>query len=326
MAEKTPMSVLDFEKIVNEFDDTIARARAAAVREGRADATAEVESMAAERDLLLKEFFDKGLTPWDEVLLARHQDRPYTLDYVPMLCEDFLELHGDRIYGEDGAIVGGFAQFGGSPVVLLGQQKGRDLKERQKRNFGYPRPEGYRKALRLMQMAARFGRPVITLVDTPGADSNVPSEERGISEAIARNLREMMVLPTPTVAVIIGEGGSGGALGIAVADRVLMLEHAIYSVIAPEGCAAIIWRDTTRGADAAKAMRVTAKDALSLGLVDEVIAEPIGGAHRAPDAAGTAIKEAVARHLSELAGQTTEELLATRFAKYRALGRFAEGA
>ena len=318
------MSVLDFEKLVNELDDNITRLRAAAVREGRADASAEADSMASERDLLLKEFFDRGLTPWDEVLLARHQDRPYTLDYIPMLCEDFLELHGDRVYGEDAAMVGGFAQFGGSPVVLIGQQKGRDLKERQKRNFGYPRPEGYRKALRLMQMAARFKRPVITLVDTPGADSNVPSEERGISEAIARNLREMMILPTPTVAVIIGEGGSGGALGIAVTDRVLMLEHAIYSVIAPEGCAAIIWRDTTRGADAAKAMRVTAKDALALGLVDEVIPEPIGGAHRAPDAAGMAIKEAVARHLKELSANAPDELLATRFAKYRALGRFAE--
>lgn len=319
------MSVLDFEQLVNELDDNITRLRAAATREGRADAAQEADSMAHERDTLLREFFARGLTPWDEVLLARHKDRPYTLDYVPMLCEDFLELAGDRLHGDDGAMVGGFAQFGGSPIVLLGQQKGRDLKERQRRNFGYPRPEGYRKALRLMQMAGRFGRPVVTLVDTPGADSNVPSEERGISEAIARNLREMMVLPTPTVAVIIGEGGSGGALGIAVADRVLMLEHAIYSVIAPEGCAAILWRDPTRGADAAKAMRVTAKDALSLGLVDEVIPEPLGGAHRAPDLAGASIKEAVARHLAELSGRSTEELLAMRFAKYRALGRFTGG-
>ncbi|MBC8143285.1 MAG: acetyl-CoA carboxylase carboxyltransferase subunit alpha [Armatimonadetes bacterium] len=319
------MSVLDFEQLVNELDDNISRLRATAIREGRTDATQEADSMASERDMLLREFFELGLTPWDEVLLARHKDRPYTLDYVPMLCDDFLELHGDRLHGDDGAMVGGFASFGGAPIVLLGQQKGRDLKERQKRNFGYPRPEGYRKALRLMQMAARFHRPVVTLVDTPGADSNVPSEERGISEAIARNLREMMVLPTPTVAVIIGEGGSGGALGIAVADRVLMLEHSIYSVIAPEGCAAIIWRDTTRGADAAAAMRVTAKDALALGLVDEVIAEPLGGAHRAPDIAGAAIREAVARHLAELAARTPEELLSMRFAKYRALGRFAEG-
>ncbi len=319
------MSVLDFEQLVNEFDDNIAKARAAATRGGLADKMLEADKMAQERDVFLREFFTLGLTPWDEVLLARHKDRPYTLDYVPMLCDDFLELAGDRLIGDDGAMVGGMARFNGSPIVLIGQQKGRDLKERQKRNFGYARPEGYRKALRLMQMAARFHRPVVTLVDTPGADSNVPSEENGISEAIARNLREMIMLPTPTVSVIIGEGGSGGALGIAVTDRVLMLEHSIYSVIAPEGCASIIWRDPTRGADAAKAMRVTAKDALSFGLVDEVITEPLGGAHRSPDLAGAAIKEAVARHLKELGGSSTDQLLAMRFAKYRALGRFSEG-
>jgi len=275
------------------------------------------------REAILRDFF-QHLSAWDEVLLARHKDRPYTLDYLPLLTEDFLELHGDRLFGDDGALVGGFASMDGKPVMLMGQQKGRDLKERQKRNFGYLRPEGYRKALRLMQMAEKFNRPVVTLVDTPGADPNVGSEERGISESIARNLREMAALQTPTVSVIIGEGGSGGALGIAVTDRVLMLQHSIYSVIAPEGCASIIWRDPTRGADAAKAMRVTARDALSLGLVDEVIEEPLGGAHRDPEAAGTAIKEAVARHLRELSKLSKPRLLASRYDKLRALGRFTE--
>jgi acetyl-CoA carboxylase carboxyl transferase subunit alpha len=245
------------------------------------------------------------------------------MDYIPLLTEDFLELHGDRLFGDDGALVGGFALVGGKPVMLIGQQKGRDLKERQKRNFGYVRPEGYRKALRLMQIASKFRRPVVTLVDTPGADPNVSSEERGISESIARNLREMSVLKSPTVSVVIGEGGSGGALGIAVTDRVLMLEHATYSVIAPEGCASILWRDPTRGADAARAMRVTAKDALELGLIDEVITEPLGGAHRDPEATAASVREAVLRHLSEVELLTPADRIDRRYAKLRALGRFA---
>ena len=314
------LTVLEFEQQIGELDKNLIALRSAAARETRSDAADEADRMEAERDTLLRKFFAK-LEPWDEVLLARHKDRPYTLDYVPLITEDFLELHGDRLFGDDGAMVGGWAQIAGMPVMLIGQQKGRDLKERQKRNFGYVRPEGYRKALRLMQMAARFGRPIVTLIDTPGADPNVPSEERGISEAIARNLREMSVLPTPIVSVIIGEGGSGGALGIAVADRVLMLEHSIYSVIAPEGCAAIIWRDTTRGADAARAMRVTARDAYELRLIDEVIPEPLGGAHRGPDATAAALRESLARNLRELVGTPPDVLLKTRYDKLRALGR-----
>ena len=214
----------------------------------------------------------------------------------------------------------------GDAIILIGQQKGRDLAERQKRNFGYVRPEGYRKALRLMELGAKFHKPVVTLVDTPGADPNVGSEERGISEAIAHNMREMAALRTPIIAVIIGEGGSGGALGIAVADRVLMLEHAIYSVIAPEGCASILWRDPTRGADAAKAMRITAKDALSLRLADEIIPEPLGGAHRDPEATAAAVREAIQRHLRELTPLSPAELRARRFAKLRGFGQFAETA
>lgn len=314
-------TVLEIDKLIGELDDSIAKTRQAAARENR-DVTAEVAELTRERDDLLRSFF-ANLSAWDEVLLARHAARPYTLDYIPLLTDDFLELHGDRLFGDDGALVGGFAQMDGTPVMLMGQQKGRDLKERQKRNFGYLRPEGYRKALRLMQMAAKFARPVVTLVDTPGADPNVPSEERGISESIARNLREMSVLRTPTVSVVIGEGGSGGALGIAVSDRVLMLEHSIYSVIAPEGCAAILWRDASRGAEAAQAMRVTAKDALALGLVDEVIPEPLGGAHRNTEVTGAAIKEAVSRHLTELQSLSTDDLLAARFRALRARGRFS---
>ena len=314
------LTVLEFEQQIGELDKNLLALRSAAARETRSDAADEADRMEAERDTLLRKFFAK-LEPWDEVLLARHKDRPYTLDYVPLITEDFLELHGDRLFGDDGAMVGGWAQIAGMPVMLIGQQKGRDLKERQKRNFGYVRPEGYRKALRLMHMAARFGRPVVTLIDTPGADPNVPSEERGISEAIARNLREMSVLPTPIVSVIIGEGGSGGALGIAVADRVLMLEHSIYSVIAPEGCAAIIWRDTTRGADAARAMRVTARDAYELRLIDEVVPEPLGGAHRGPDATAAALRESLARNLRDLVGTPPDALLAARYDKLRALGR-----
>jgi acetyl-CoA carboxylase carboxyl transferase subunit alpha len=318
------LNVLEFEEQIAELDKTLENAEKAAARENRRDAVVEVRQMREERDTLLRRFFEK-LQPWDEVLLARHKDRPYTLDYIPLITESFTELSGDRLFGDDGALVGGFTSLGGRPIMLVGQQKGRDLKERQKRNFGYVRPEGYRKALRLMQTAARFTRPIVTLVDTPGADPNVPSEERGISEAIARNLREMAALRTPTIAVVIGEGGSGGALGIAVTDRVLMLEHSIYSVIAPEGCAAILWRDKERGADAAKAMRVMAKDALSLGLIDEVIPEPLGGAHRGPEATAAAVRDAIIRHLDELTALPIPELLQRRHARLRALGRITQG-
>jgi acetyl-CoA carboxylase carboxyl transferase subunit alpha len=315
------MNVLEFEQQFAELDKTLAEARKAAERENRPDATEEIVRLEEERDTLIGRFFSR-LEPWDEVLLSRHKDRPYTMDYIPLLTEDFLELHGDRLFGDDAAMVGGFASLGGRGVMIIGQQKGRDLKERTKRNFGYARPEGYRKALRLMQMAAKFRRPVVTLVDTPGADANPPSEERGISESIARNLREMSVLRTPTVAVIIGEGGSGGALGIAVADRVLMLEHSIYSVIAPEGCASILWRDPSRGPDAARAMRVTARDAKMLGLIDEVIPEPLGGAHRGADATAAAMREAILRHIEELETLSDSDRLERRYRKLRSLGRF----
>jgi acetyl-CoA carboxylase carboxyl transferase subunit alpha len=318
------LSVLDFEKLIDELETNIVKIRDAAAREDRVAAVGEeVARLEADRDALMAEFF-ANLSPWDNVLLARHEKRPYTLDYLPLLFDDFLPLHGDRLFGDDGAMVGGLAVFEGRPVVVIGQQKGRDLKERTKRNYGYARPEGYRKALRLMKLAERFNRPVLTFVDTPGADANVPSEERGISEAIARNLREMSVLRTPILSTIIGEGGSGGALGIAVADRVLMLQHSIYSVIAPEGCASILWRDPNRKAEAAKAMRVTAGEVRVLGIVDEVIPEPLGGAHRGVEQTAATLKEVLARHLKEVSRLSKTRLLASRYDKLCALGRFIE--
>ena len=315
------MTIIEFETFLVELDKNIAKLKSLAAREGDTAASNEAKQLTKERAQLVEKFFRK-LTAWDKVLLARHKDRPYTLDSVAALCDVFLELHGDRAFGDDGAVVGGFARMAGRSLMLIGQQKGRDLKERQRRNFGYMKPEGYRKALRLMEMAERFSRPVLTFIDTPGADPNVPSEQRGISEAIARNLREMSVLKTPTVAVVVGEGGSGGALGLAVADRVLMLEHSFYSVIAPEGCASILYRDATRGADAAKAMRVTAQDALELGLIDEIIPEPLGGAHL--DIATTAenLEQVVSKHLDALTALSIENLLEQRGKRLRALGKF----
>ena len=316
-------NVLEFEQEIAELDKRIEQLQSIARREGRADVAEEADKLDVKRNAFLKTFFRK-LTAWDEVLLARHQNRPYTLDYVPQITEDFLELKGDRLFGDDGALVGGLATIAGMPVILIGQQKGRDLKERQKRNFGYMRPEGYRKALRLMEIASKFNCPVVCLIDTPGADPNVGSEERGISEAIAKNLREMSVLPVPTIGIVIGEGGSGGALGIAVCDRVFMLEHSIYSVIAPEGCAAILWRDSKRGPEAAEAMRVTAKDAHTLGLIDGVLAEPVGGAHRDLTTTAQTIRTSIICHLEDLKSLSTEELLARRAQKLRNLGNFGE--
>ena len=315
------MTIQEFEQFLAELDDNIAKLEQAAQRTANATASAEAQKLRTQRDSYVERFFAK-LTPWDNVLLARHSQRPYALDYINALCDDFTELHGDRLFGDDGALVGGFARLAGQSVMVLGQQKGRDLKERQRRNFGYMKPEGYRKALRLMQLAGKFNKPVVSFVDTPGADPNVPSEERGISEAIARNLRELAVLPCPTVAVVIGEGGSGGALGIAVADVVLMLEHSFYSVIAPEGCAAIIARDATKGSEAARWMKVTAYDALTLGLIDGVIKEPLGGAHRDPEAAAESLRVGITNALAQLTPLSTDELLTRRAKRLRGMGRF----
>jgi acetyl-CoA carboxylase carboxyl transferase subunit alpha len=262
-----------------------------------------------------------ALTPWQRVLVARHPARPTTLDYVEQLCTEFVEIHGDRRFADDHAIVAGPALFHGTPVMIVGHQKGSDTKQKIFRNFGYARPEGYRKALRAMQLAEKFARPIICFVDTPAAYPGIESEERGVAEAIALNLREMAVLDVPIVVVVHGEGGSGGALGIAVGDRVLMHEFAIYSVIPPEGCAAILWRDANRKVQAAEALKITAPDLVALGVVDEVVGEPVGGAHTDPQQAGELLDAALARALADLGALSSEARLEQRYAKFRAMGR-----
>jgi len=264
------------------------------------------------------------LSRYDRVKLARHQDRPFTLDYVEWLFDDWIELRGDRRFRDDPSIVGGWATFGSRSVMVIGQQKGRDMKENLARNFGSPHPEGYRKAERLMKLAEKFGRPVLTFVDTQGAYPGIGAEERGQAEAIARNLMVMAGLRTPILTCVIGEGGSGGALGIAVADRVLMLENAIYSVISPEGCAAILWRSRDQAAQAAEALKLTAADLLELGVIDEIIPEPAGGAHTRPEETARAVGEALERHLGELTGTDPEELVRTRREKYYEMGVWEE--
>jgi acetyl-CoA carboxylase carboxyl transferase subunit alpha len=271
-------------------------------------------------------------TAWDRVQLARHPQRPYTLDYVRLLFGDFVELHGDRLYGDDPALVGGLASLDGRPVMVLGQQKGRDTRENVLRRFGMARPEGYRKALRLMRHAERFGLPVVSFVDTPGADPTLQAEERGQAWAIAANLAEMARLEVPIVAAIIGEGGSGGALAIGMGDRVVMLENAIYSVVSPEGCASILWKDAARAAEAAEAMQITASDLLHHEVIDAVVPEPLGGAHVDPQSAAEALRGALVGHLADLRaryggedGWDTTALLADRFARYRQMGAFLDG-
>jgi acetyl-CoA carboxylase carboxyl transferase subunit alpha len=315
------LNVLDFEKPIAELEANIVELRRISQEEG-VDRSAEIAELEEHRDRLMAEVFS-NLSPWDKTLMARHPSRPYTLDYVRAIFDDFVELHGDRLFADDNAVVGGFVWLDGRPLMLIGQQKGRDLKDRQYRNFGSAKPEGYRKALRLMKMAEKFNLPIISLVDTPAADCSFGAEERGISEAIARNMREMSVLGVPVVVVIIGEGGSGGALGIAVGDRILMQEHAIYSVIPPEGCAAILsefQRDPGRAPEAAEAMKITSRDALDFGVIDEIVPEPLGGAHRNFEAAATNVQDAVIRSLAMLEKLSPEELVEQRYQKFRAMG------
>jgi acetyl-CoA carboxylase carboxyl transferase subunit alpha len=283
----------------------------------------EIEGLRRRIDHIRGEIY-RRLTPWQRVLVARHPERPYLLDYVERLFTDFVELHGDRRFADDGAIVCGFARYHGAPVMVCGHQKGRDMKQKVQRNFGYARPEGYRKALRAMQMADKFGRPIIVFVDTPAAYPGVESEERGIAEAIALNLREMAVLGVPIVVVITGEGGSGGALGLAIGDRVLMQEFAVYSVIPPEGCAAILWRDASRKVEAAEALKITAPDLIARGIVDGVVPEPLGGAHQDADAAAAAVDLAVAAALAEVAALDTATRLQERYDRFRRLGALGD--
>lgn len=273
------------------------------------------------RKRLVDEVFS-NLSPWEKTQVARHKDRPHTLDYVREFCDDFLELHGDRTYADDPAIVGGIAQIGDHRVMVVGHEKGRDLKEKVRRNYGSAKPEGYHKAVRLCKLAERFGRPVVTFVDTSAADSSIGSEERGISAAIAWAMEEMAMLRTPIIVVVVGEGGSGGAIGIGVGDRILMLEHSVYSVIPPEGCANILWRDSSRAAEAADALKITAQDALRLGCVDEVVPEAFGGAHRNVQETARSVQEAITRHLDDLVTVPIDTLLEQRYNKFRRMGRW----
>ncbi|MGH9316644.1 MAG: acetyl-CoA carboxylase carboxyltransferase subunit alpha [Thermoanaerobaculia bacterium] len=281
----------------------------------------EIEKLREKLDRVSKEIY-ASLTPWQKTLVARHPARPYTLDYVAALMTEFVELHGDRKFAEDAAIVAGFAFFRGQPVAVIGHQKGRDTKEKIRRNFGMPRPEGFRKALRVMQVAEKFGRPILTFVDTAGAYPGIDAEERGQAEAIAVNLREMTRFSAPIIVTVTGEGGSGGALALGIGDRVLMLEHAIYSVISPEGCAAILWKDASRKKEAAEALRLTAADLKELEVVDEILPEPPGGAHADPAGAAAAVGEAIERHLRAVSDLTPEERRERRYRKFRALGSF----
>jgi acetyl-CoA carboxylase carboxyl transferase subunit alpha len=320
------LSILDFEKPIADLDANIAELKRLSEEEGF-DRVAEISELEEHRDRLIQEIF-VNLTPWDKTLLARHPNRPYTMDYIRTVFDDFVELHGDRLFADDNAIVGGWAFLDGKPVMVVGNQKGRDLKERQYRNFGSAKPEGYRKALRLMHMAEKFGRPIITLVDTPAADCSFGAEERGISDAIARNMMEMSLLRVPVVVAVLGEGGSGGALGIAVGDRILMQEHAVYSVIPPEGCAAILsefGRDPSRAGEAAAALKITAQHALDYQLIDEIIAEPLGGAHRSYDGAARLVKDAISRHLADIEKVAVKKLVDQRYEKFRRMGVYSEG-
>ncbi len=285
----------------------------------------ELERLRGEVAQLRHDFY-QHMGAWQRTLLARHPQRPYMMDYVRLLFEDFHELHGDRAYGDDPAMVTGFARFHGSPVVLVGQQKGRDTKQRVAQNFGQAKPEGYRKALRVMQLAAKFGRPIFTFIDTPGAYPGIDAEERGQAEAIARNLREMARLPVPIIVTITGEGGSGGALAIAVGDQVNMLENSVYSVISPEGCASILWRDASKAEVAAEALKITAPDLKEFGIIDEIVPEPEGGAHLDHEASASLLGKVLNSALRDLSRRTIPELLDLRYEKFRRMGQFFEAA
>lgn len=312
---------LDFEKPIAELEEKLENLAAAA--NGRRGRQEDLNKLRARLHQLQAEIY-AGLTPWQRTQVARHLQRPSTLDYIGHLCDNFIELHGDRAFADDHAIVAGLGRFNGRPIVIIGHQKGKTLKERMFRNFGMPNPEGYRKALRLMRLAEKFQKPLLTFIDTPGAYPGIGAEERGQAEAIARNLLVMGSLRVPIVTVVIGEGGSGGALAIGVADRLLMLQHAVYSVISPEGCAAILWSDQTKAADAAEALKMTSEDLQKLGITDQVIPEPLGGAHRDTTRICDTVKKAIEAHLSELLELSTDDLLKRRYEKYRRIGVLAE--
>lgn len=313
---------LDFERPIVELDRHIEELRIIAIH-GEFEVKEEIERLEKKAVKLRKEVYT-NLTPWQRVQLSRHPRRPYTLDYIKEITDEFVELHGDRYFGDDAAIVAGLGRMGGRSLIIIGHQKGRSTNEKVERNFGMPHPEGYRKALRVMQMAAKFGKPILSLVDTPGAYPGIGAEERGQAEAIARNLREISILPVPIIVVITGEGGSGGALAIAVGDRVFMMQYAIYSVISPEGCASILWRDAAKAPEAAEALKLTARDLLKFGVIDGIIEEPFGGAHRNPGEAARRVKEVVLNSLEDLNPHSPEELVRRRIEKFSKMGVYKE--
>ena len=315
------MAHLDFEAPLVELEERIAALKSL-TEAGAPEAEtieAQIESLEAKAEDLQRKLY-ADLDVWKKVQLSRHPDRPYLWDYAAMLFDDFVELHGDRAFRDDPAIVSGFARFGHEIVAVIGHQKGRTAKEKAHRNFGMAHPEGYRKAVRVMRLAERAGRPILTFIDTPGAYPGLGAEERGQAEAIGHALETMSRLRVPIVSTVLGEGGSGGALAIAVANRVLMFEYATYSVITPEGCASILWRDGARAADAAQQLKLLAQDAKAMGIIDEVVPEPAGGAHRKPETAAQTLRESIQRHLVELRGLSEDELLAQRYQRFRALG------
>jgi acetyl-CoA carboxylase carboxyl transferase subunit alpha len=313
---------LDFEKPLVELEQKIRELKEYSTE--KVDFSSEIKKLEKKADKLREEIFS-NLTRWQRTQLARHVNRPFTLDYVQHIFTDWFEVHGDRNFRDDPAIVCGFARFDGKPCCIIGHQKGRDTKEKVYRNFGMPNPEGYRKALRVMQMAEQFGLPIFTFVDTPGAFPGIGAEERGQAEAIARNLREMAALTVPVIVTVTGEGGSGGALAIAVGNRVLMMEYSVYAVISPEGCAAILWSDGTKGPLAAEALKLTATDILALGcVIDDVIPEPIGGAHNDHLLAAASVRKYLKKHLDELQKLSAEELVEQRYQKFRAMSRMEE--
>jgi acetyl-CoA carboxylase carboxyl transferase subunit alpha len=311
-------TLLDFEKPIAELEARLVDMKRLAT-ENNVDVSAAVTTLEQSIVQLRKETFT-NLTRWQRVQLSRHPDRPYALDYIERICTDFVELHGDRNVADDKAIVGGFGQLDGQTVMLIGQQKGRNTKQRQFRNFGMPNPEGYRKALRLMKLAEKFGKPIVTLIDTPGAFPGLEAEERGQGEAIARNLRDMFMLKVPVICLIIGEGASGGALGIAIGDRVLMLENTWYSVISPESCSSILWRSWDYKEQAAEALKLTAKDMSGFGLVDGIVPEPLGGAHLDWDAMAQTLRQTIQHHLTELANLSAEARIEQRIDKFGRMG------
>jgi len=314
--------ILEFEKPIIELENKIEELSKFTAKED-IDLSDEIPRLKKRLEKLRKEIFD-NLSPWQKVQLSRHPDRPYTMDYIEMIMSDFIEIHGDRHFGDDKAMITGLAHVNGRKIMIFGHQKGRDMKKKLERNFGCAHPEGYRKAIRLMRLAEKYGIPVVTFIDTPGAYPGIGAEERGQAEAIAYNLREMAGLKVPIIVFVIGEGGSGGALGIGLGDRIFVLENAYYSVISPEGCAAILWREPSKAPAAAEALKLTAPELLELGIIDGMIPEPLGGAHRNPMLAAEGIKKTIIKNLDELCALTPDALLAARYEKYRKIGVYGE--